>query len=306
MRTPLVAGNWKMYKGPTEARRLALEIRNGLLGTPRRRRSRPVPAVRQSGRGARRSCAARRSALGAQNVFWETSRRLDRRGRGRHAARRRLQLRPHRPLRTAAALRRDRRDGGAARARRARRRAASRSSASAKRWPSAKPAAPQARASKPRCARDSAARAGGLGRGDAGLRAGLGDRHRPERDPGAGPGGARVPARPGRGSMASQRVAEAAAHPVRRQRQAGQRRRSSWRSPTWTAPWSAARAWKPTAFLRIVDAADPAPASGTPPRPGATVHRLVFASPHRALAFPSPESPCSHSSWSFTFSFASP
>ena len=33
MRRPLVAGNWKLHCGPTEARKLALEIRNGLLGS---------------------------------------------------------------------------------------------------------------------------------------------------------------------------------------------------------------------------------------------------------------------------------
>jgi triosephosphate isomerase len=72
MRRPLVAGNWKMHKGPSEARRLALEIRNGLMG---RRTSAdvvlcpPFPslfAVAEIVRGTS-------IALGAQNVFWEKS-----------------------------------------------------------------------------------------------------------------------------------------------------------------------------------------------------------------------------------------
>jgi triosephosphate isomerase len=72
MRRPLVAGNWKMHKGPSEARRLALEIRNGLMG---RRTDTdvvlcpPFPslfAVAEILRGTP-------IALGAQNVFWEKS-----------------------------------------------------------------------------------------------------------------------------------------------------------------------------------------------------------------------------------------
>jgi triosephosphate isomerase len=71
VRTPIVAGNWKMHHGPTAARRLALEIRNGRLGSrdgvevvlcP------PYPSLaavheilRDTGVG-----------LGAQNCHWET------------------------------------------------------------------------------------------------------------------------------------------------------------------------------------------------------------------------------------------
>lgn len=72
MRTPLIAGNWKMHCGPSEARKLALEIRNGVLG------SRPdvdivvcppfvsIAAVREIVQGSA-------IGLGAQNAFWETS-----------------------------------------------------------------------------------------------------------------------------------------------------------------------------------------------------------------------------------------
>jgi triosephosphate isomerase len=70
MRRPLIAGNWKMHKGPTEARKLALEIRNGVLG---RRLPADVAlcppfvslaAVREIVHGSD-------LLLGAQNVFWE-------------------------------------------------------------------------------------------------------------------------------------------------------------------------------------------------------------------------------------------
>jgi len=70
MRRPLVAGNWKMFKGPTEARKLALELRNGLLG----RRDGPevvvcppfvsLAAVAEILHGSP-------IGLGAQNVHWE-------------------------------------------------------------------------------------------------------------------------------------------------------------------------------------------------------------------------------------------
>jgi triosephosphate isomerase len=72
MRTPLVAGNWKMHKGPADGRRLALEIRNGLMGRrlacdvvlcpPFPTLSAVLEIIHGSG-----------IALGAQNVFWEAS-----------------------------------------------------------------------------------------------------------------------------------------------------------------------------------------------------------------------------------------
>lgn len=72
MRRPLVAGNWKMHCGPTEARSLALGIRNGLLGSRA-----PVDvllcppfvslaAVREIVQGSE-------IRLGAQNLFWAAS-----------------------------------------------------------------------------------------------------------------------------------------------------------------------------------------------------------------------------------------
>ena len=70
MRRPVVAGNWKLHCGPTEAQRLARDIRNALLGSRH-----PVDvllcppfvslaAVRDVVRGGP-------IGLGAQNLYWE-------------------------------------------------------------------------------------------------------------------------------------------------------------------------------------------------------------------------------------------
>lgn len=70
MRRSIVAGNWKLFKGPSEARKLALEIKNGLLGDRGETEVVLCPpfvslaAVRDIVHGSR-------IALGAQNVFWE-------------------------------------------------------------------------------------------------------------------------------------------------------------------------------------------------------------------------------------------
>ncbi|UCE01766.1 MAG: triose-phosphate isomerase [Candidatus Latescibacterota bacterium] len=72
MRRPLIAGNWKLHCGPSEARKLALEIRNGLMG---RRDAVDVllcpPCVSLAAVGE--IVQGSGIALGAQNVFWETS-----------------------------------------------------------------------------------------------------------------------------------------------------------------------------------------------------------------------------------------
>jgi triosephosphate isomerase len=71
MRRPLVAGNWKMHCGPTEARSLALGIRNGLLGSRTAVDVLLCPpfvslaAVREIVQGTE-------LRLGAQNLFWES------------------------------------------------------------------------------------------------------------------------------------------------------------------------------------------------------------------------------------------
>jgi triosephosphate isomerase len=72
MRRPIIAGNWKMHCGPTEARKLALEIRNGLLGSRV-----PVDVVlcppSVSLAAVREIVQGTDIALGAQNVHWEKS-----------------------------------------------------------------------------------------------------------------------------------------------------------------------------------------------------------------------------------------
>ena len=69
-RRPIIAGNWKMHNGPTAARKLALEVRNGLLGQrggaevvlcP------PYPSLA----AVAEIVAGTPIALGAQNLHWE-------------------------------------------------------------------------------------------------------------------------------------------------------------------------------------------------------------------------------------------
>ena len=70
MRRPIIAGNWKMHHGPTAARKLALEIRNGLLG--RREGAEVVlcpPFVSLA--AVAEIVAGTPIALGAQNLHWE-------------------------------------------------------------------------------------------------------------------------------------------------------------------------------------------------------------------------------------------
>ena len=113
----LIAGNWKMFKGPTEAGDvLSCAARRRAAGRRRRRR---LPAVRLAGRrspGARRHRDRRLRAelpLGGR-------RRVHRRGVRADAARARRLRHDRRPLRAAPALRRDRRDRRAALPRRTR------------------------------------------------------------------------------------------------------------------------------------------------------------------------------------------
>jgi triosephosphate isomerase len=72
MRTPLIAGNWKMHCGPSEAQKLALEIRNGLLGS-RADVDVVVCPPFVSIAAVREIVAGSALQLGAQNAFWEVS-----------------------------------------------------------------------------------------------------------------------------------------------------------------------------------------------------------------------------------------
>ena len=62
----LIAGNWKMFKGPAEAGAFCRALREADLGDRRRRR---LPAVRVTRRGGR-ALAGTEIAVAAQNVHW--------------------------------------------------------------------------------------------------------------------------------------------------------------------------------------------------------------------------------------------
>ena len=78
------------------------------------------------------------------------------------------------------------------------------------------------------------------------LRTDLGDRHRPQRHARRRQRDHRRHPRRAAGAATATTTADARPHPVRRQREAGQRRRRSWRCPRSTAPSSAARRSTPT------------------------------------------------------------
>ena len=115
----LIAGNWKMYKGPAETAEFCADCAaTGLRRTSTSSSARRSPRWRR-GADARRDGHRRRRAerpLGSGG-------RVHRRGVGADAARARRVRRDRRPLRASPVLRRDRRDRRATRARRARRRA---------------------------------------------------------------------------------------------------------------------------------------------------------------------------------------
>ena len=114
----LIAGNWKMFKGPAETARSAVLRRLRAAGRRRRRR---LPAVRLA-RGGGRALAAPRSRLRAERPLGARRARSPARSRAPMLLELGVYGSARRPLRAAPALRRDRRDCRAPRARRARRR----------------------------------------------------------------------------------------------------------------------------------------------------------------------------------------
>ena len=111
----LIAGNWKMFKGPPEA-----------AGSGDRDPPLPTRAAASTSSSARRSCRSRRAAGLERQRLPSTRRtstgsrgRVHRRGLGADAARARRPRRDRRPLGAPAALRRDRRDGARCAPRRA-------------------------------------------------------------------------------------------------------------------------------------------------------------------------------------------
>ena len=249
--TPLIAGNWKMYKTVAEAE--AVHPGAAAAGLDRRRRRRrdlpAVPRARRDGRfgarlarrrSTRRTCTTRpraRSPARSRRRCWsrsdvhgvilghserrehfgETDRALQLEGAG--GARGRAAADPVR-----------RRDRGGARAWRHRAQAA----------PSGPGGPAEGRRRAARRRRDR-------------LRADLGDRNRTGRHARAGPGGDRVRARARRRPLA--RAGRAHADPLRRQRQARQRRRAARAARTSTARSSAAPASRPSRSRRSSRAA---------------------------------------------------
>ncbi len=123
--TPFIAGNWKMHKtrgrGARAGARAARPGRDG----PRPGRGRGRAAVHRAPPGGARRSRARTSRVAGAELPLGGEGRLHRRGRRRRCSRRPAARYVHRrPLRAAAVLRRDRRDGEHAGARGAARRAA--------------------------------------------------------------------------------------------------------------------------------------------------------------------------------------
>ena len=102
----LIAGNWKMFKGPAETGAFCLALRRAEWSRRRRR----VSAVRLA-RGGGAALAGTEIAVSAQNVPLGLGGRVHRRGLPADAARARRLRRDRRTSERRAVLRRDRRDG---------------------------------------------------------------------------------------------------------------------------------------------------------------------------------------------------
>ena len=280
-RTPYIAANWKMHKTVAEAAefvdallpRIAATQHDVVICPPFLALSEVVERSRGS--------AVR---VAAQNMHEERGGRLHRRGLGADAGRDRRRRGDPRPLRAPPALRRDRRGAGAQGARPRSPPASSRSSASARARRRATRARPRRCSERQLQADLAAVEPAGLGRGRGRLRADLGDRHRPHRDPRAGPGGDRLhPRRPARlGAPRPRRCGSSTAA-----RSSPTTPPSCWPSPTSTAPWSAAPASTRASSRR----------SSRPPdeRDGCRLPRWRWSS-STAGAWPSP-APATRSPW---------
>jgi hypothetical protein len=149
MRRKLVVGNWKMHGSRPANAELLAGIARGAALRLRRGGVRAVPVPVRD----RRHAGRQRRALGRAGLLGARAGRLHRRGVGRHAGRVRLPLRHRRPQRAPRLPRRERPAGGREGARPRWPRASRPSSASARPWPSAKPARPR-RGQAPAVGRD--------------------------------------------------------------------------------------------------------------------------------------------------------
>ena len=222
MRTLLIAGNWKMNPTSTEAAVALAEGGQGGRGHGDRRPRRRLPAVRLPRAGSTRLSKARRSAWAARTCTGSPTGRLPARSRARCSST------PAAPTSSWATA-----SGGTAWARPTPRSTRKLNAALAGRLipivcigeTKEERLAEQTEAvlldAVDRLARRPLARADGRHR--ARLRAGLGDRHRPDGHPRAGPGGPCVHPRLARPDV-RRGDGRPGRRPVRRERQAGQRR----------------------------------------------------------------------------------
>ena len=103
----LIAGNWKMYKGPAETAEFCVELRRSRR--PRGRRRRRLPALHVAGRDRAGAGRHRHRRRGPERPLGRGG-RVHRRGLGADAARARCLRSDRRPFRATPVLRRDGRD----------------------------------------------------------------------------------------------------------------------------------------------------------------------------------------------------
>ena len=254
-RTPLVAGNWKMFKTRAEAAGFCAELLAARWTSSTRSISRSARPSPRSTCVAERARRRRRRASGRQNVHEAIRGRVHGRGLGAMLVDAGATGVAARPLRAPRALRRDGRRRSRASSRPRSRPGSSRCSASAR-------ARPSATAGRPRAVLRHAARRrpGRARRASQVLQVTIAyepvwaigtGRTRDARDR---PGGARV--HPRRARRALRRGGGGrAAHPLRRLGQARQRRASCSPSRTSTARSWAAPASSPASFAAIARAA---------------------------------------------------
>ena len=218
----LIAGNWKMYKGPEETAVFCRALRDQLEWVDGVDVAVCPPFVSLS--AAVQALAGTDIAVAAQSVHWDAGGRVHRGDLRADAVRARRLRRDRRPFRAPPAVRRDGRGGS----------------------PPGAHAALDAGLSVIACVGETEAeREVGRDRGrpppgqvsplEAArparprLRAGLGDRHRQDRHPRPGTGGARLPPQPDRRADPLRRVGQArqrgrAPRPARRRRRPRRRR----------------------------------------------------------------------------------
>ena len=241
MRKPLIAGNWKMFKTVHETVVYIKELRALRQGRARRRDRRRA-AVHGAACGGRGGARQRHRRSAAQNLHWEREGAFTGEVSAAMIREAGAEYVDRRPLRAAHAVRRDRPDGQPA---------SSRAALAAGLVPivcigetleqrdANQTLAVLDRQLQARARRRHRRAAGGDG---AGLRAGVGDRHRPQRHAGAGRRGARAHPQRGCGQWFGADAAEQCrvlyGGSVKPDNIAALRARS----PTSTARWSAAPA----------------------------------------------------------------